>query len=80
MVKANVGLLYSESHTQSSESKNLAHYIAGLLATSGYVNVFLIPLQSDGAPVNQLPNRRISYFVSNSSIKKPIEVPVSFIL
>lgn len=70
-----VAIVYSDNISQSSESKNLAHYFCGLLSTSGYADVVMIPFSSDG-PIADLPNKRISYVPPGST--KPVEVPVSF--
>lgn len=69
-----VAIIYSDEQRQSSESRNLAHYLCGLLSTSGYAQIVMIPFSSEG-PIADLSSRRISYIPPKQS--KPIEVPVS---
>jgi len=73
-----VAIIYSENHRDSSESKNMAHYLCGLLSASGYAQIFMLPYNAQG-PVSDLSsNRRILYIPPNGT--KPAEVPVgSFI-
>ena len=71
-------MIYSESTAGSKESKHLAYYLCGQLASTGYANVHMVGLTSDGMP-GQLPSsstERITYMPRGNSTKK-IEVPAS---
>ena len=70
---AKVAIVYSENHRYSNDSKNLAYYLCGLLSTSGYAQIHMIPFDAEG-PVVDLAQRRISYHAPRSN--KLIEVPV----
>ena len=39
--KARIGIIYSENSLFSSESTNLAHYLCGLLSSTGYADIFI---------------------------------------
>jgi hypothetical protein len=73
--KPRVGMIYSENAHHSLESKNLAHYLCGLLVNSGWSIVYMVPFAKDG-PVAEIQNKRISFIPPNES--RPIELPVSF--
>ena len=45
-----VGIVYSESNVDSSESKNLAYFLSASLVSKGYAKVNLVGLSRDGAP------------------------------
>jgi hypothetical protein len=71
-----VAIIYSENVHFSSESKNLAHYLCGLLSASGYAQIVMIPYSAEG-PISDLPSAtRIVYFPPHKN--RPVEVPVSF--
>lgn len=73
-VKPRVAIIYSESEKQSLESKNLAHYLCGMLSKSGYAQMYMVPFNpSDSAKVPS--NNKVRYISSKSS--QPAEVPVS---
>jgi ketopantoate reductase len=73
--RPNVAIIYSDGSKASNESKYLAQYLCGQLASTGYTNMHMISLSPDGMP-QQLGNERISYHGVNSSSKR-IEIPVS---
>ncbi len=72
---AKVGIVYSDNGRQSGESKHLAHYLCGLLSTSGYAQIYMIPFSSEG-PIADFAQRRITYLSPKTN--KLIEVPVRF--
>ena len=77
--RPNVSLIYSESTAGSKESKHLAYYLCGQLASTGYANMHMVGLTSDGMPAANLPSsssERITYMSRGNSTKK-IEVPAS---
>ena len=45
-----VGIVYSESTNDSSESKSLAYFLSGSLVSTGFAKVNLVGLSRDGAP------------------------------
>lgn len=71
-----VAIIYSENVHYSSESKNMAHYLCGLLSSTGYAQIFMLPYSSEG-PISDLitSSRKILYYPPHS--KKPSEVPAS---
>eukprot|EP00599_Poterioochromonas_sp_BG-1_P001738 CAMPEP_0173149196 /NCGR_PEP_ID=MMETSP1105-20130129/10183_1 /TAXON_ID=2985 /ORGANISM="Ochromonas sp., Strain BG-1" /LENGTH=398 /DNA_ID=CAMNT_0014064019 /DNA_START=36 /DNA_END=1229 /DNA_ORIENTATION=+ len=71
---AKVGIVYSDNGRQSGESKHLAHYLCGLLSTSGYAQIYMIPFSSEG-PIADFAQRRITYLSPKTN--KLIEVPAS---
>ena len=48
--KPTVGIIYTDSETNSLESKSLAFFLAASLAYTGYAKVNLTGLRTDGAP------------------------------
>lgn len=70
-----VAIVYSENENSSSESKNLAHYLCGLLSASGFAQIYMLPYNASGPISDLTSNRRIIFYPPNSS--KPMEVPVS---
>lgn len=76
-IKPRVAILYSDSEKQSLESKNLAHYLCGLLSKSGYAQMYMVPFNpTDSAKIPT--NNKVRYISPKSS--QPLEVPVSFII
>jgi len=80
--RPDVSIVYSESTGHSSESKNLAHYLCGLLANAGYSNLFLIGLDArTGGPTMELAqSKRILYprvGTDMSNRKNLVEIPAS---
>lgn len=71
-----VAIVYSDTERHSAESRNLAHYFCGLLSSSGYADIVMVPYSPDG-PVSDLPTRRIAYIPPGQ--QKPREVPVSWV-
>lgn len=71
---AKVAIVYSDNIRQSGESKHLAHYLCGLLSTSGYAQIYMIPFSSEG-PITDFAQRRITYLTPR--VNKLVEVPVS---
>eukprot|EP01039_Chlorochromonas_danica_P000075 gene75-82_t len=71
----NVGIIYSENVHYSSESKNLAHYLCGLLSASGYAQIFMIPYSSEGPISDISPNKRVFY--KHPRNDKLLEIPAS---
>lgn len=72
----NVGIIYSENVHYSSESKNLAHYLCGLLSASGYAQIFMIPYSSEGPISDISPNKRVLY--KHPRNDKLLEIPVCY--
>lgn len=75
--RACVGIIYSHSKDQSNESKLLAHYLCGLLVSSGYCRVYLIGLptgKDSGGSCDYPSTLRIKYSVNG----KIVEASVSF--
>jgi hypothetical protein len=75
-IKPRVGIVFSESATESNESKNLAYYIACSLIVTGHASVFLVGLSSDGNLSNLPDSRRITFLPPRKN--KLVEVPVIF--
>jgi hypothetical protein len=71
-----VAIVYSDTERHSAESRNLAHYFCGLLSSSGYADIVMVPYSPDG-PVSDLPSRRILYIPPGQ--QKPRDVPVSVV-
>lgn len=71
-----VAIVYSENEDNSTESKHLAYYLCGLLSSSGFASIVMIPFNAQG-PTADLTHRRITYIPPG--LKKPIEVPVNSI-
>jgi ketopantoate reductase len=75
-------VIYSESTSgNSNESKNLAHYMCGLLSSTGHAIVNMIAMQPEGEETSQAAphlnsGRRLCYLPPGSR-GKPIEVPGS---
>ena len=69
-----VAIVYSDTDRNSAESRNLAHYFCGLLSSTGYADIVMVPYCPDG-PISDLPNRRVLFIPPGH--QKPLEVPVS---
>jgi hypothetical protein len=75
-----IGVIYSDSENNefSGESLWLAHYMAGLLALTGYADVRLVGMRPDGSPLPDLDTsqkKRIAILKPGDT--KPTEIPVS---
>lgn len=78
--RPDVAIVFSESTAGSSESKNLAHYLCGQLANSGYANTFMIGINGEGGPADIAPSRRIVFSPTGydaGNKKKQVEIPAS---
>lgn len=80
--RPDVGIVYSDTSQHSAESMNLATYFCGLLATSGYSNLYMIGIDAHtGGPSMSLPSsKRILYTprgIPSGGKQKAIEVPAS---
>ena len=73
---ARVAIVYSDNERSSAESRNLAHYLCGLLTETGYADVVMVPYSPNG-PVVDFPSKRILYIPPGE--QKPKEVPVRYI-
>lgn len=76
--RPDVAIVFSESVVGSNEGKNLAHFLCGLLANSGFANTFMIGINADGGPADIAPSRRIIYSPTGYDVgdkKKQIEIP-----
>ena len=60
----------------SSESKNMAYFLAGMLSSSGYAKMFMVGQTEDGSP-GDISHERIAYVPAKSNGKKIVEVPGS---
>ena len=74
-----VGIIYSDSIDESYESKNLAHYFCGLLASTGYAKINMIALRPDGSEVSHHElyansSRKIKYFPPSAT--QPVAIAV----
>ena len=77
MTKANIGIIFSHSDKFSNESKNLSHYLCGIISSTAFANIFMVPLNPEGLPLENLPSGRIFYHRNNTdAFNKPIEIPV----
>ena len=50
--KPRVGIIYSASEQDSTESKSLAYYLAGSLVSRGFAKSYLVGLSAEGSPCN----------------------------
>jgi hypothetical protein len=71
-----VGVIYTESAEASAESRSLAHYVGGLLASTGYADVRLVGMCPDGSPVAELPAPSKKISIVKPGERKPTELPV----
>ena len=53
-----VGIIYSETDTESNESRFLAAYLAGVLVHSGYAKAATVGYRADGQPSDVAKERR----------------------
>ena len=78
-IKPSVGIIYSDNEYKSLESKNSAYYLAGLLATSGYSDIYLIGLEQINNNNIGKFNERLYYCTPGYTLSTPVEAPVSCI-
>jgi len=72
--RARAAIIYSHNRDSSGESRQLAHYLCGLLASTGYCYVYLVGLDNNNATYEHPSNLRIRY--CHKSGGKMIEAPV----
>lgn len=79
LVQPSVGIIYSDNAATSLESKNSAYYFAGMLATSGYSNIYLVGAEQTNISSIGKFNERLFYCQPGYALTTPIEAPVSCI-
>lgn len=80
--RPDVGIVFSESTSHSNESKNLANYLCGHLATAGFSNLYMIGIdaQTGGPAMTLAQAKRILYCPHGGNVgdkKQHIEIPAS---
>ena len=76
-IKPKVGIIYSDTNTNSNESKHLAFYLCGHLVSTGYAEVILVSHNVENTYDNSINRSRINYISGGNINAKPIEAPVS---
>lgn len=78
-----VAIVYSDTSDGSNESKHLATYLCGHLASTGYAQLYMVGMASDGIPNSNITgssSMRITYLSQsevNATKGKKVEIPGS---
>jgi hypothetical protein len=73
-IKPKVGIVYSENDSMSLESKNLAFWLAGSIADSGYATAVLIGYNEEKI-FDVAASRRVKYYPCGKN--RPQDAPLS---